>query len=57
MAAMQGIIHSVYGGYNEVYQRQLEDWQEKYGKEITVKCAMAKDAIELADELLKALDK
>lgn len=51
------IIGSVYCGYNEVYQRQLTDWQEKFGDSITVREAMAKDAIELADELLKQLEK
>lgn len=54
---MQSIAAVVFSGYNEAYQRQLLDWQGKYGKEVRVREAMAKDAVELADELLKALDK
>lgn len=54
--AMEQLIGSVMCGYNEVYQRQLIDWKEKYGDNTPVKTALCKDAIELADELLKQLE-
>lgn len=54
--AMEQLIGSVMCGYNEVYQRQLIDWQEKYGPTTNVKTALCKDAIEIADELLKQLE-
>lgn len=50
--AMQPIIAAVYGGERLTYATQLKEWQEKYGDIIT-SAAIAKDAVELADALLK----
>jgi hypothetical protein len=52
---IKGIQISVYSSL-EMYEHQLKHWQEVYGETITVKEAIAKDAIQQADELLKQLE-
>lgn len=41
---------------SEAYYRQLSDWKKKYGDDMPVKTAIAKDAVEIADEIIKELD-